>query len=103
MSEDDRNLSKDAYDLNEYYSYHEHPYKYQDKLNDEDIIRNREDKEFEKRKVNFDKDKKFYFSKDIKMTEDEMVHRDAERDFDKEKKRRKSSAEIARETFSGNI
>jgi len=103
MSEDDRNLSKDALDENEYYSTHEHPYKNQDNINDQEIIRNREDEELQKRKENFEKDKQFYFGKDTKKIDEQMIQRDLNRDFEKEKRIRKTSAEIARETYSGNI
>jgi hypothetical protein len=102
MTEEDRNLSKDAYDLNEYYAYHEQPYQYQDPINDEDILRRKESKERQKQLEDFKRDQQFY-KKDRKKTDEEMVQRDASRDFEKEKKIRKTSAEIARETTSGNL
>src|SRR5690349_19401288 len=101
MSEDDRNFSKDAYDLNENYSYNEQPYQSTDKIDDEGILRKREEKELEdwKKKENedFKRDKKFYHVIDTKKTDEGMIQRDVKRDFDFDKRGRKSSLEIARD------
>jgi hypothetical protein len=103
MSEQDREFSKDAKDLNEYYSYHEQPYKYQDPISEEDILRRRESKDREKQQEDFKRDQDFYYKKDRKKTDDDMVQRDAKRDFEQEKRIRKPSIEIVKETTSGNL
>ena len=66
MSEQDREFSKDAKDLNEYYSFHEQSYKYQDPISEEDILRRKESKEREKQLEDFKRDQDFYYKKDRK-------------------------------------
>lgn len=100
MSEDDRNFSKDAYDLNENYTYNIQPYQNTDKIDDDKIMMDREEKELEnykkREKEDFKRDKKFYYGLDPKKEDQDMLQRDVDRDYTHEKRQRKTSAEIAK-------
>lgn len=105
MSEDDRNLSKDAFDQNQHYSENKQPYQNDpNDINDEEILRKREEKHILKEKEDFNRDKVFYSNKNRKKTDEMiMIQKDSERDYESDKRIRKPSIEIARETTSGNL
>lgn len=80
MSEEDRNFSKDALDLNENYSINIQPYQNTDTIDDEGIILKREEEELIKQKE-IEKEKEKTEHKNKIIVKDDS----------------------ARETFSGNI
>ncbi len=86
MSEEDRNFSKDALDLNENYSMNEQPYQNTDTIDDEGIILKREEDELIKQNE-IEKEK-----------EKEKSQKENDR-----KTRNKKERCSTRETFSGNI
>jgi hypothetical protein len=86
-------------DLKEYFSYKENKnYAYQDPMNEQDMNIRKMSKDKEKQIEDYKRDKDFYYKSDSKKNEEEMVHRDAERNFEEEKKVRKSSLEIIKDT-----
>ncbi len=86
-------------DLKAYYAYEEKKtYAFQDQISEEDIQRRKLSKDREKQWEDYKRDKDFYYKVGRKRTDEELVQRDAERNFEQDKKLRKTSKEIVRET-----
>lgn len=94
-----QHTEKDDEDLRDYYSYEENKhYVFQDPISQEEKNRRKFSKEREKQIEDFKRDADFYYKVQPKEKEEEMVHRDADRSFEKDKQLRKSSIDIVKGT-----
>jgi len=60
-------------------------------------VKYRNEKEIQKEKMEFERDKHLYYESEQGKIDDEMVKRDSERNMDIEKSKRKPSTEIVKE------